>query len=207
MPRRGQSFAGCTKRQCGASAGSQMDRQTVPAAGLTKHSSHSTPVPALLYCLGCLLPAGAKPGLPPSLTWMKEAMGLQCMSGPSLPKDSSLLKPHSETLVLCPPREEGEAQPGAVYPSRDHLGAPQHSRGLLQTGLQHRSKAGWVLQQLFPIRNYQLFLSNSSCLALCPASSGSHCSQRHIRSHHLLTVAWRRVLRGHVPGENSAAQQ
>lgn len=67
-----------------------------------------------------------------------------------------LLKPHGETLALCPSGQE-EAQPGAACCRRDHLGAPQHTKGPIQAGLQHWSEAERVLQRLFLIRNYHFF--------------------------------------------------
>lgn len=75
---------------------------------------------------------------------MKEAMGLQHSWSKPAQGQQSLLKPCSEThtALSLQGRREGTART-----SRDHLGAPQHNKSLVQAGPQHRSKAGCVLQQ------------------------------------------------------------
>lgn len=77
----------------------------------------------------------------------------------------SCSNPAVKPLRSVPPGKKGrhsqEGGHATACPSRDRLGAPQHSKGLIQAGHQHGSKAGWVLQQLFLIRNYQLFLIRS----------------------------------------------
>lgn len=142
-----------------------------PAAGLTKHGSHRTPVPALLCCLGRWLAAGANPGLPPSPTRMKEVMGLQRVSGLSLHKDGGVCSNPVVKPSCSVSGEEGKAQLGAA--TQEH---PSTARASSKQDSSRRTKAGWVLHELFLIRNYRLFLirSYSSCLALCLLSSSSH---------------------------------
>lgn len=141
--------------------------QAVPAARHIKHAC------------SCMTPACdtacPKLGLSPCPTLSKEAMGLRYVSDPSLWKDRSVpLKPCGKTLKLPSLQgRSGEVQPEAACLSRDHLQAPQHSKGIFQSGLQQGSKTRCVLQEG---GNYRK--SYGSCLALCPASSSS---QLHIR--------------------------
>lgn len=132
-------------------------RGTLPEARLTKHNSRGTPVSALLRCLQhCLQHCSLR--VPPGRR--KQWGYSMCVLSTPAQGQWALLKPHGETLVLCPSEEE-KAQPGAACCSRDHLGAPQHTKGLIQAGLQHQSEARRVLQQLFLIRNYHFFLIRS----------------------------------------------